>query len=565
MQLLNKDYRALGYLWRYIKPFRKKFLFLNILSPIYSALTGAYFLYIKRLLDDGFLVNNSHEIGITLLALFGIFIAQTLIDLFQTYLQNKTTNTITIDIKDRLYDAVISNYRAIRTRQQAGEILSRFYIDTSNFITLINILSMEFIKQLFTLASIMAVLFYLNWKFALVLFLAYPLFILPLIKLGHWLRNLSQHYLYAYGRSNSILYESLYGYLIIKTYNLIDHFKEKYKASNEKLVNNLLRSTLISKLVGPINDLASFVGLGLILYFSISQVQSGSLTVGSLVAFLVALMKFYQPAKTLFNLYNSMQSAFPGYLRLKSILESHQDTINKEEIQPASFEKSLELSHVTFSYDNQKIILNDVNLTVTKGEKVAIIGRTGSGKSTLISLLLGLIQPEKGDILMDGKRYTELNRESIFSLFSYISQEPILFNDSIKYNIQLGKLTSTTEELIEASKKAQLHAFISTIQEGYDTLVGDRGDMISGGERQRITIARALLRNAPIIIFDEATSSLDYETESDIKEAVFKLSANKTLIIITHRLTTLKGVDKVYNIKDGKLVEFNWEKGLNAD
>jgi len=365
--------------------------------------------------------------------------------------------------------------------------------------------------------------------------------------------------MHAYGRSNSILYESLYGYLIIKTYNLIDHFKEKYRASNEKLLNNLLRSTLISKLVGPINDLASFVGLGLILYFSISQVQSGSLTVGSLVAFLVALMKFYQPAKALFNLYNSMQSAFPGYIRLKSMLESHQDTLRNEETQTAFFHEHLELKHVTFSYDSQKMILDDVSLTVKKGEKVAIIGRTGAGKSTLISLLLGLIQPGKGDILIDGKRYQELNRESIFSLFSYISQEPILFNDSIRYNIQLGKLSSSADELIEASKKAQLHSFISNIQDGYDTLVGDRGDMISGGERQRITIARALLRNAPIIIFDEATSSLDYETESDIKEAVFKLSADKTLIIITHRLTTLKGVDKVYNIKDGKLVESNWE------
>ncbi|MBE0648453.1 MAG: ABC transporter ATP-binding protein, partial [Bacteroidales bacterium] len=355
-------------------------------------------------------------------------------------------------------------------------------------------------------------------------------------------------------------YESLYGYLIIKTYNLIGHFKEKYKASNELLVNNLLRSTLISKLVGPINDLASFVGLGLILYFSISQVQSGSLTVGSLVAFLVALMKFYQPAKALFNLHNSVQTAFPGYLRLKGMLESHQETISKDETQPATFEKSLEFNHVAFSYDNQKMILDDVNLTVKKGEKVAIIGRTGAGKSTLISLLLGLIQPGKGDVLMDGKPYRDLSRESIFNLFSYISQEPILFNDSIRYNIQLGKLSSSAEELIEASKKAQLHGFISNIQEGYDTHVGDRGDMISGGERQRITIARALLRNAPIIIFDEATSSLDYETESDIKEAVFKLSADKTLIIITHRLTTLKGVDKVFTIKDGKLVESNWEE-----
>ncbi|NQV03436.1 MAG: ABC transporter ATP-binding protein [Bacteroidia bacterium] len=559
MQLLSKDYRALGYLWRYIRPFRQKFLFLNILSPIYSALTGASFLYIKRLLDEGFLVNNTQEIGITLLILFGIFFAQTLIDLLQTYLQNKTINTITIDIKNRLFDAVISNYRVIRTRQQAGEILSRFYIDTGNFITLINILSLEFIKQLFTLVAIMAVLFYLNWKFALILFLAYPLFILPLIKLGHWLRNLSQHYLQVYGKSNSILYESLYGYLIIKTYNLIDHFKEKYKTSNEKLVNNLLRSTMISKLVGPINDLASFVGLGLILYFSIAQVQSGSLTVGSLVAFLVALMKFYQPAKALFNLYNSIQTAFPGYLRLKSMLESHQDTSTHGEIQKVSFHKHLELKHVTFSYDNQKMILDDVNLKVKKGEKVAVIGRTGAGKSTLISLLLGLIQPGKGDILIDGRKYQELNKDGIFSLFSYISQEPILFNDSIRYNIQLGKLSSSGEELIEASKKAQLHSFISNIQHGYDTIVGDRGDMLSGGERQRITIARALLRNAPIIIFDEATSSLDYETESDIKKEVFKLSADKTLIIITHRLTTLKGVDKVYNIKDGKLLESNWE------
>lgn len=559
MQLLSKDYRELGYLWKFIRPFRHRFILLNVLSPFYSALAGASFLYIQRLLDDGFLANNTREIGITLVILFLIFFAQTLIDLLQTYLQNKTINTITVDIKDRLFEAVISNYRAIRTRQQAGEILSRFYIDTGNFITLINILSLEFIKQLFTLVSIMAVLFYLNWKFALILFLAYPLFILPLIKLGHWLRNLSQHYLDIYGKSNSILYESLYGYLIIRTYNLISHFREKYRSSNEKLVNNLLRSTIISKLVGPINDFASFVGLALILYFSISQVQAGSLTVGSLVAFLVALMKFYQPAKALFNLRNSVQSALPGYLRLKQMLESHQVEEKHTGIKLISFDKQLEIRNVTFSYDNRKRILDDISLTVGKGEKVAVIGRTGAGKSTLISLLLGLVRPGKGDILLDGKSYTDLNRDSIFSLFSYISQEPILFNDTIRYNIGLGKLSGSWDELTGASRKAQLHSFVSGIPEGYDTVVGDRGDMLSGGERQRITIARALLRDAPIIIFDEATSSLDYETESDIKDAVFKLSADKTLIIITHRISTLKGVDRIYNIRDGKIVESNRE------
>ncbi len=541
--------------WTYLKKYRGKIILLNLLSPLYSALVGLTFVFIKKLLDEGFLENNSEEIWQTLLIIFGIFFAQTIIDFIQTYIQNKTSNAIIIEIKDRLYNVVLNRYRHINSRQQAGEVLSRFYIDTSNFSSLINIISLNLAKQLFSLISIIVILFYLNWKFALICLFAYPIFILPLIRVGNWLRKLSHKYLRDYGQSTNILYESMYGYLVIKTYNLINHFRDKYKAFNLRIADNTLRSNMIAKIVGPVNDLASFMGIGLILYFGVDQVQSGDLTVGGLVAFLTALFKFYQPAKALFNSYNAIQSAMPGYQRLDSMLKDEEDSIRDTGSRMKEFKNGISINNLSFSYNGKITILKNVNIKINKGEKVAFTGKTGTGKSTIINLLLGLNQPQTGSIFIDDVEYKDINHHDLFDMFSYISQEPILFNETIKYNIGIGKLGSTEEEIIAASKKAQVHSFVSKMPEAYSTLVGDRGTMLSGGERQRITIARALLRNAPIVIFDEATSSLDYETESDIKNEVFKLSEDKTLIIITHRLSTLSGIDRIFNIENGQINE----------
>ncbi|MBN1197780.1 MAG: ABC transporter ATP-binding protein [Bacteroidales bacterium] len=542
-------------IWNYLKEYTSRLILLNLLSVIYSALVGATFVYLKRLLDEGFLDNNQREIGITLFIILGIFVAQNVVDFIQTYMQNLISNSIIIDIKDRLYNVVLSKYRQISSKQQAGEILSRFYIDTSNFTSLINIISLGLLKQVFSLISILVILFYLNWQFALICLLAYPLFILPLLLVGKRLRKLSQKYLHHYGKSSHILYESLYGYLIIKTYNLIDHFRDKYRLFNEQIADNMLKSNMVSKIVGPINDLASFIGLGLILYFGIHQVQSGTQTVGSLVAFLTALMKFYQPAKAIFNSYNTIQTSLPGYNRLNEMLKYEAEVIHPTGEYLTQFEQDIVMEDLSFSYEGPEMVLKHVNLRINKGEKVAFIGRTGSGKSTLINLILGLNKPTIGKIFIDQLDYDEVNPISLFNLFSYISQEPILFNDSIFYNIRIGKLHCSEQEVIAASRKAQVDSFVSQMPEGYSTLVGDRGTLLSGGERQRITIARALLRDAPLVIFDEATSSLDYETESFIKNEVFKLSENKTLIIITHRLSTLEGMDKVYFIENGHVEE----------
>jgi len=544
-----------SYIWSYLRKHRSRLILLNILSPIYSALIGATFIFLKRLLDDGFLENNHKEIGNTLLIILGIFVAQNIVDFIQSYLQTKMSNSIIIDIKDRLYNIVLAKYRQINSKQQAGEILSRFYVDTSNFSSLINVISLTILKQFFSLVSIVVILFTLNWKFALICLIAYPIFIIPLLFVGKWLRKLSHKYLHHFGKSSHVLYESLYGYLIIKTYNLIGHFRDKYKKYNEQVADNMLKSSMVAKVVGPINDLASFIGIGVILYFGVSQVQSGEQTVGSLVAFLTALMKFYQPAKALFNAYNTIQSSLPGYERVSELLESEKEVTDPSGESISGFAHDVVLDNVSFSYDGQSMVLNNVSMQIRKGEKIAVIGKTGTGKSTLINLILGLINPTDGKIFIDGKDYSKLRQDSLFNLFSYISQEPILFNDTAFYNIKIGKLESTEEEVIEASTKAQVDTFIRNMPEGYSTIIGDRGTSLSGGERQRITIARAFLRNAPLVIFDEATSSLDYETESDIKKEIYKMAENKTLIIITHRLTTLQGVDKIFHIENGRLEE----------
>ena len=551
-RIRNKT-NSLGLVWTYLSKYKYTFIFLNILSPVYSALVGVSFYYIKKLLDEGFLVHNTNEIGNILLLLFLIFLAQTVIDFIQGYFQLKTLNSISIELKDRLFTSLIAQYSRVNSKQQIGEILSRFNIDVSNLITIIDVFSMAMIKQILSVISILVVLFYLNVKFTLIILVAYPLFILPLIKTGQYVRKLSRQYMQDYGKISNVLYEAFYGYLILITYNLVPHFREKYKSGNQRMAQNTLKGSMVSKVIGPLNDLASFAGLALVLYFSITLIKTGNLSVGSLVAFLAALLKIYQPAKNIFMLHNSIQTSMPGYQRLNSMIGSKAEPTEHSSVLTAEFGHSIKFTNVSFAYGESKPVLNNVSIEINKGEKVAIIGKSGSGKSTLITLLLGLADPQSGIITLDGTDYQKLEKQSLRSQFAYITQEPIIFNDSILYNIQIGDLKCPKEEVIEASKKAQIHSFIMSIHDGYSAIVGDRGTALSGGEKQRITIARALLRNAPIIIFDEATSNLDHETESDLKKEVYNLSKDKTLIIISHRVSTYDGVDKIYRIIDGRI------------
>ena len=489
-----------------------------------------------------------------------ILIAMNLLSNLFRYLGGYTVEQLRVTtvqrMRNAMFDSVVCKDVGYFSGQRKGDIMSRITSDVLVVqFCITNTLQVAF-REPFLIIGYLVLMLSISWQLALfsVLFLPMVGFIIGNIvkKLRHPASK-SQRKM---GELVSVLDESLGGIKILKTYTATEYIKEKFHALNQSLSNTLLWMARRQQLASPMSEFLGITAVAIILIFGGSLVMNGSLSAAGFIAFIAAFSQITRPVRAFIDQFANINQGVAAGERIFAVLDAENEINDAPDAKEfEGLKDKIEFRNVRFSYDDSREIIQGVSFEVRKGETVALVGPSGGGKSTLSELMERFYDANSGDILFDGESIRNYKQDSLRSVMSLVSQETVLFNDTIKSNISLGKPNATDEEIIEACKVANAHNFIMESPEGYDTNIGDRGAKLSGGQRQRLSIARAVLKNPEFLILDEATSALDTESEKLVQDALTKLLKGRTSVVIAHRLSTIMNADRIFVIDEGRIVE----------
>ncbi|MFZ9686541.1 MAG: ABC transporter ATP-binding protein [Chitinophagaceae bacterium] len=473
------------------------------------------------------------------------------------YLLTPIRNNIINDMRNDMFDKIVQLPIGFFNEQRKGDIMSRLTNDLQDVeFSTISFLE-SFFREPILITFYLFAMIHLSPELSLFLLLFLPISGLIIGRIGRSLKKVSNAVQIKLGEILSTIEETLGGIRVVKAFNAESQQLEKFKKENFELFKIKNRSNRRRDLASPVSETLGIISVCCVLYYGGSLVLNTEVGLSGqdFLTFIVIFTQVINPLKAFSTASYNIQKGAASIERIQQLIKEEQ-TI-KEDVNPLpilSFNESIELRNLSFTYGN-KLILNDINLSIQKGQTIALVGSSGSGKSTLADLIPRFHDCTSGEVLIDGINIKKYRIKDLRNLMGVVTQEPILFNDTIKANISLGNKTATDEMIREAASIANAQQFISLKEKGFDTLVGDRGSKLSGGERQRLTIARAVLKNPPILILDEATSSLDTESEKWVQDAIFKLMKDRTSIIIAHRLSTIKHADEIIVLHEGKIAE----------
>ena len=489
-----------------------------------------------------------------------ILIAMNLLSNLFRYLGGYTVEQLRVTtvqrMRNAMFDSVVCKDVGYFSGQRKGDIMSRITSDVLVVqFCITNTLQVAF-REPFLIIGYLVLMLSISWQLAL-----FSVFFLPMVGLiiGNIVKKLrhpaskSQRKM---GELVSVLDESLGGIKILKTYTATEYIKEKFHALNQSLSNTLLWMARRQQLASPMSEFLGITAVAIILVFGGSLVMNGSLSAAGFIAFIAAFSQITRPVRAFIDQFANINQGVAAGERIFAVLDAENEINDAPDAKEfEGLKDKIEFRNVRFSYDESREIIQGVSFEVRKGETVALVGPSGGGKSTLSELMERFYDANSGDILFDGESIRNYKQDSLRSVMSLVSQETVLFNDTIKSNISLGKPDATDEEIIEACKVANAHNFIMESPEGYETNIGDRGAKLSGGQRQRLSIARAVLKNPEFLILDEATSALDTESEKLVQDALTKLLKGRTSVVIAHRLSTIMNADRIFVIDEGRIVE----------
>ena len=547
----------------YVIPHWKILSISVVLMLVIAGTTSFHAWLIKPALDSVFVEKDYHAlIYIPIIVLIVTFVKG-----FATYFQLLTMNylslRITSEMRIRLYRHFITSDISKLHSKSSGDMIASIIGEIGTVVSLISISLNGFVKQLFTIVALVVVMFNQSLELSLVAFIGFPLAFYPIYKLGRKLRNLSFKNQEMAGKFNSQMSDTLQYSKLVKAYHC-EEFEVKRMSiiidSIYKMGKKLSRISLISSPF--VESLAGF-GVAAVIWYGGHQVISGATTPGAFFSFFTAMMMAYRPLKAVSGMNSSVQMGLASASRLYALLDEKPKIFDKPNaIELKEVKGDVEFENVQFSYDENKITLDNLSFKVKAGQSVALVGHSGGGKSTIMSMILRFYDPNLGSIKLDGHNISDLTLKSLRSSMSVVNQEVMLFDDTILENIRYGKVDATEEQILKAAKMAEADEFIQELPEKYHSRVGQNGIRLSGGQRQRIAIARAILYDAPILLLDEATSSLDPISERLIKDALNSLMKNRTSIIIAHRLSTIIHCDKIIVIANGRVIEEGSHKEL---
>lgn len=549
-------------LLEFVKPYWRRLAGAMVCMLMVSGATSASAFLVKPVLDDIFFKKDLFMLKLLPFAIIALFLVKGIFDYGQSYLMSYVGQRIIADLREKIYNHLQSLSLSFFTRHPTGVLMSRIINDVNLVQGAVSEAVTGLIKDFFTIIGLVVVVFYRDWRLALVAMVVFPLAIYPLVKFGRKLRSYSYRSQTTMGDISSILMETISGNRIVKAFNMEEYERKRFAGENKKLFNLLMKSVRVRALSHPLMEFLGGVGIAFIVFYGGYNVIKGVATPGTFFSFLAALLMLYEPVKRLSGVNNTIQQGLAAASRIFEVLDAVPEILNRPGAKTLhSINQGIEFQDVSFRYEEEWVLKN-INLQIKTGEVVAFVGASGGGKTTLLNLLPRFYDVSSGRILIDGVDIRDYTVESLRSMIGIVTQQTILFNDTVKNNIAYGKMGEPMEEIIKAAKAANAHGFIQNLPHGYDTIIGEQGIKLSGGERQRLSIARALLKNAPILILDEATSSLDSESEGEVQKALEYLMHGRTTLVIAHRLSTVRRADRIAVISNGTIGEIGTHEEL---
>ena len=555
----------------YVKPYKVRFIVGLLLGFAYGGISSLLPLAISRVtstifhgaapnptalrsnlgaLDTGPKINS---IVLICLAIPAIMTVRSLCSYGNTYCMQWVSNKVVTDIRGELFNKMVRLSMDFFNKMRSGFLISRITNETRVVQMALTAVSSDIFKQPVLIVGAISVLFLMDWKFTLITLILFPTCLLPLRIYGRRARKALRGQFEGMGEMVVTMQETFAGIRVIKSFAREAHQEKEFKRSNQLQFSQMMRIIRSMEATGPLVETIAAVGIGLALLY----VYAANLSAGRFFGLITGIFILYDPIKTLSKIQIVMQQSIAATTAIFSILDS-QATVRDapDAIGLASATGRIDFQNVTFRYvDTVTDAVSNLNLRIEPGKTYALVGASGAGKSTILSLILRLYDPTSGAVKIDGQDLRSVTQKSLREQMGLVTQETFLFHDTIFNNIQFGRLGATAEEIYEAAKAAYAHDFIMAQPKGYQTIIGDKGCLLSGGQQQRLAIARAILKNAPILLLDEATSSLDSESEQEIQKALAKLATGRTVIAIAHRLSTILSADQIIVMDSGRIKE----------
>lgn len=541
----------------YVKPYWRKILFAALFAIGVSLLTALYAWLVRPVLDGIFINKNEKFLLLVPIAILGTSFLKGVCSYGQSYLMHYVGNRVVMDIRSKVYYHILQMPLGFHNKTASGQLMSNVINDVSVLQSMLSVGIKDLFQQSLTIVALVGVLIFQNWKLAFFALIVLPFAYYPLVRFGKKLRDVSKSGQEKIADLTMVLQETLTGIRLIKAFGTEEREKSRFDDKSFLFFRNVMKRVQIMETTSPMMEFFGGIGIAFIIWYGGLQVIQGVTTPGTFFSFMTACLFMYTPVRNLSMTHNNVQQSLASAERLFRILDLPTEyQKDKGNLVLKTVQKSVDFNNVSFRYDDfQEMTLKNIHIHAKPGEVIALVGESGSGKSTLVNLIPRFYEANEGEILIDGINIMEFTLASLRSQIGIVSQDVVLFDLSVKENISYGLNSFSEEEIRQAAKMAFADHFIQRLPRGYETLVGERGINLSGGERQRLAIARALLKNAPVLILDEATSSLDSESEQMVQQALQVLMKDRTTFVIAHRLSTIQNANLILVMEKGKIVE----------
>ena len=554
--------RTLERLFSYSRPYRARLVWAVAGMLLYAVGETGLAALIKPIIDQ--VLPNQEKLALTAWAIVGLYLLKGLGSYASSYLMAYVGQRVVMDLRNALYRHILGQSAGFFAHRTTGQLMSRINNDVGQVQQAVSETFGDLARESIALVGYALLLLYYDARLAIVCLPVAPLIVYPLIRLGQRVRRTTRRSQEALEHLSHLSAEGFTGHRIVKAFGTEGHEADKFNAAGYHLFRTNMKVTAALSSLPPLMELVGGLGMAAALWYGSQQIASGRLTPGGFGMFIGVLLLMYGPAKKLSRVNANLQQAIAASERIFEMLDTHTEVRERPKATAiAPFRGLIEFRDVGFGYDDGPgRILRGVSFTVRAGEMVAIVGRSGAGKTTLVNLLPRFYDVVTGGILIDGVDLRDVTLASLRREIGIVTQETVLFDDTIAHNIAYGSSDAPIHDIEAAARAAHAHEFIVTLPRGYQTMIGERGQRLSGGQRQRIAIARAVLKNAPILVLDEATSALDSESEQLVQQALTNLMMNRTSFVIAHRLSTIRRADAIIVLERGRVVEMGRHEEL---